>query len=96
LCKWIARQAKSRKILIFIDQCAAHPRDTTALKNIEVLFFPHQNCTSHLQPLDMGIIHDFKCQYRKELIRKAVAIIYGLTGEDEDKQERRRSGRKSC
>jgi len=32
--------AKNRKILLFIDQCAAHPRDTTALKIVTFLFFP--------------------------------------------------------
>ena len=66
--------ARNRKILLFIDQCAAHPRDTTALKNIKVIFFP-PNCTSHLQPLDMRIIHAFKCQYRKQFIWKAAAMI---------------------
>jgi hypothetical protein len=31
--------AKNRKMLLLIDQCATHPRDTTALKNIKVIFF---------------------------------------------------------
>ena len=39
-----------------MDQCVAHPRDTTALKNIEVIS-PPPNCISHLQPLDMGNIY---------------------------------------
>jgi len=34
------RGAKNRKILPFMDQCAAHPRDTTALKNIKVIVAP--------------------------------------------------------
>jgi hypothetical protein len=38
-------RAKNRKILLFIDQCASHPRETTALKDIMVLFLP-PNCTS--------------------------------------------------
>jgi hypothetical protein len=67
--------AKNRKIFLVIYQCAAHSRDTTALKNIKVIFFP-PNCTSCLQPLDMGIIHAFICQYRKELMWKAVTMIY--------------------
>jgi len=66
--------AKTQKILLFMDQCVAHQRDTTALKNIKVIFLT-PNCTSHLQPLDIGIIHTFKCQYSKQLIRKAVAVI---------------------
>jgi len=74
-----------------MDQCFAHPRDTTALKNIKVIFLA-PNCTSHLQPLDMAIIHTFKCQYSKQLVQKAVAVIDGeLLGDagscdDEDKQ----------
>jgi len=94
LCNCIARQWHKTKILLFIHQCAAHPRDTIALKNIKVILFS-PNCTSHLQPLDMGIIHAFKCQYSKELTQKTVAIIYRdymvmqdhLTCEDEEKQE---------
>jgi len=55
---------KNRKILLFIDQWAAYPRDTTAPKNIKVIFFP-PNCTSHLQAVDMGIIHAFKMPVQK-------------------------------
>ena len=64
------RAKKKKKILSFMDQCAAHPRDTTALKNIEVIFNP-PNCTSHLQPLHMG---EHLCQYTKQLIWKAAAM----------------------
>ena len=65
-----------KKILLFTDQCAAHPRASTALKNAKLYFSP-SNCTSHLQPLNMGIIHAFKCQYGKQLIQKALAMING-------------------
>jgi len=68
--------AKNRKILFFIDQCAAHPGVTTAMKNIKVIFFP-PNCTNHLQPVDMGIVHAFKCLYRKQLIWNVTATIEG-------------------
>jgi hypothetical protein len=56
--------AKSSKILLFIDQCAAHPKNTTFLNTNKVVFLP-ANCTSQLQPLDLGIIHASKCHYRK-------------------------------
>jgi hypothetical protein len=68
--------AKNRKILLFIDQCAAHAGVTTALKNI-IVIFSSPNCTSHLQPVDMGIIHAFKCQYRKQCIWDAKAVNEG-------------------
>jgi hypothetical protein len=31
-------EAENREILLFIDQCFAHPTDTTALKNISYIF----------------------------------------------------------
>jgi hypothetical protein len=43
-------------------------------QNIKLAFFP-ANCTSELQPLDLGIIHSFKLNYRKSLIQKAVTLL---------------------
>ena len=77
--------AKNRKILLFIDKCAAHPRDTPALKNIKVIFLP-PNCTSHLQA--------FKYQYSKQLMWKAVATTdRDLCGDAESPNLRRRRRR---
>jgi hypothetical protein len=66
--------SQNRKILLFLDQCAAHPQDTSFLKNVKVVFFP-PNCTSILQPLDQGIIRSFKYHYRKQLVRKTIHVI---------------------
>jgi hypothetical protein len=74
LCNWIARLGQKNRNILFIDQCAAHPRDSIALENVKILFFP-PNCTSHLQPLDLGIIRAFKWQYTKHLIWKAATVI---------------------
>ncbi|XP_042911152.2 major centromere autoantigen B [Parasteatoda tepidariorum] len=60
------------KIILFIDQCSAHP--DLQLSNVRVEFFP-ANCTSKLQPCDLGIIRSFKVFYRKQLVRKAVAEL---------------------
>jgi hypothetical protein len=38
---------QNKKILLFLDQCAAHSQDTSFLKNVKVVFFP-PNCTSIL------------------------------------------------
>jgi hypothetical protein len=65
---------KTRKILLFIIQCAVHPKNTIFLSNIKVVFLP-SNCTS--QALDSGIIHAFKCHYRKQMIRKTVVMTDG-------------------
>ena len=63
---------QNRKIILFIDQCSAHP--DLQLSNVRVVFFP-ANCTSKLQPCDLGIIRSFKAFYRKQLVRKAVAEL---------------------
>jgi hypothetical protein len=47
-------------ILPLIDNCSAD--SNTFLRTIKV-FFPG-NCTSQLQPLDVGIIHAFKCSIK--------------------------------
>jgi hypothetical protein len=33
---------QNRKILLFLDRCAAHPQDTRYLKRVKVVFFPPQ------------------------------------------------------
>ncbi|XP_025208664.1 tigger transposable element-derived protein 6-like [Melanaphis sacchari] len=61
-----------RKVLLFLDNAAPHPH--LKMKNIELVFFP-PNMTSHCQPLDQGVIHQFKKLYRTQLLRKAVADL---------------------
>ncbi|XP_046392284.1 tigger transposable element-derived protein 4-like [Ischnura elegans] len=64
---------QNRKIVVFLDQCPAHPKNMN-LRNIKLVFFP-PNCTSQLQPLDLGIIHVSKSNYRRILVRKAINLI---------------------
>lgn len=54
---------QGRKILLIVDNCPAHP-NVTALQSIELYFLP-PNCTSVLQPMDQGIIRNYKFHYRK-------------------------------
>lgn len=58
---------EKRKIILFIDNCTAH-NDIPKLNAIKVQFLP-ANTTSKLQPLDQGIIKNFKTLYRKEVVR---------------------------
>jgi hypothetical protein len=51
--------SKSRKILLFVDHCPAHPKDVRNFKNVQVEFFP-ANTISVLQPMDQGIIKALK------------------------------------
>jgi hypothetical protein len=59
-----------------------HLKNTTFLSNIKVLFLSG-NCTSQLQLSDLGIIHAFECHYRKQLIRKTVAMVDGRLIQDD-------------
>lgn len=66
-------QAIDRKILMFLDNCPAHPKGLS-FSNIELEYLP-KNTTSVLQPMDQGIIRSFKCHYRKRLIRHVLLQI---------------------
>jgi hypothetical protein len=61
-----------RKVLLFLDNAAPHPH--LKMKNIELEFFS-PNMTSHCQPLDQGVIPQFKKLYCTQLLRKAVADL---------------------
>lgn len=52
------------KILLFIDQYTMHPKEVDFfLQNLKIIFFP-PNCTSKLQPLNLGKIKNLKVYYR--------------------------------
>jgi hypothetical protein len=57
---------QKRKTLIFADNCPAHPH-TQNLKSVTLLFLP-PHTTSKIQPMDQGIIMNFKQDYRRRLI----------------------------
>ena len=64
---------QNRNILLLADNAPTHLIDETIqLSNIKVHFLP-PNTTSHLQPLDAGIINSFKVRIIKIII---VIIIY--------------------
>ncbi|XP_023318329.1 tigger transposable element-derived protein 6-like [Trichogramma pretiosum] len=62
-----------RNILLFIDNCSAH-KIIPELSNIKIQFLP-ANTTFILQPLDQGIIKNFKSFYRKEIINQILLDI---------------------
>ena len=66
---------KARKIILFIDNCAAHPH-VGGLQSIELAYLP-PNTTSEIQPCDQGIINTLKAYYRKKMIRLLVQFIDG-------------------
>ena len=62
----------NRKILLLIDNCAAHPH--VEKSNIKLVFLP-ANTTAKLQPWDAGIIQAVKLSYRTRLLRRIAFAI---------------------
>ena len=67
----------NRHILLLIDNAGGHniTEDTKKkLTHVDLEYFD-PNVTSHIQPLDMGIIRSFKAHYRKALVRHCLKTI---------------------
>jgi DDE superfamily endonuclease len=64
----------SRKILLLVDNFAGHNFNTRVITNIRVERFS-ANMTSHVQPMDAGIIHCFKAHYRQHFLRRALDLF---------------------
>lgn len=66
---------EKRTVLLFLDNCTAHPqRVAERLKFVKLIYFP-PNMTSKVQPLDQGIIQNVKVYYRKRILRKVIKAI---------------------
>jgi len=62
---------QNRHTLLFVDNAPCHPTDIE-LSNIKLQFFPAIT-TSTIQPLDRGVIHSFKANYRTSLVKHIIA-----------------------
>lgn len=70
-----------REVLLFWDNATSHPTDLL-LKNIKLIFLP-PNTTSCCQPLDQGIIQNFKVRYRRLVIARILAEIEKISSAEE-------------
>ncbi|KAH9158386.1 hypothetical protein LEN26_003013, partial [Aphanomyces euteiches] len=68
-------------ILLLMDNAPCHVIPESKLTNVKVVFFP-PNTTCETQPLDAGIIKNFKVKYRKYLIGYLVSLVDSIEGID--------------
>ncbi|XP_027716875.1 tigger transposable element-derived protein 1-like isoform X2 [Vombatus ursinus] len=63
------------KILLILDNAPGHPLHLDDLnENVKVVYLP-PNTTSLLQPMDQGVIADFKAYYLRITFAKAIAAL---------------------
>ncbi|KAH9124184.1 hypothetical protein LEN26_009763 [Aphanomyces euteiches] len=75
-CLWLNKrmEAQGRRILLLIDNAPCHIVPEIMLTNVRVLFLP-SNTTSVTQPLDAGVIKNFKVKYRKLLLSYLISLV---------------------
>ncbi|GFS15127.1 tigger transposable element-derived protein [Elysia marginata] len=64
---------QGRRVLLLVDNCTAHPA-IDDLQMITLKFLP-PNTTSLLQPMDMGVIKNFKGHYCSRLNNRIIASL---------------------
>ena len=66
---------ENRKVILFLDNATCHPESMDdKFSNTKIVFLP-KNTSSRLQPLDAGIIRNFKVKYQKSLVKYVLSGI---------------------
>ncbi|GBO16695.1 hypothetical protein AVEN_77070-1 [Araneus ventricosus] len=78
--KWVQNLDKRmialcRKIALVSANFQAHPKEIIQKLKIVAVFYLPPNTTSKLQPMDQGVIKNFKIHYRKRILRKGIAAL---------------------
>jgi hypothetical protein len=76
--KWILdldETMKKKKIILFMDNATCHGSAASLkLSNIKIEYLP-TNTTSLIQPMDAGVIKNFKCHYRRKILQKILSSL---------------------
>lgn len=68
------------KVILFLDNVSSHSSCMVGkYSNTNVVFLHKTNTTSHLQPLDGGIIKNLKAHYRKLTVKHKLSKTDGST-----------------
>ena len=78
---------QKRKVLLFIDNAPSHTE--SELSNIKLIFLP-ANTTTITQPLNQGIIKNFKVFYRKKLVEHLIANVNAKNQQLQQQQGKRK------
>lgn len=62
-----------RHVVLLMDNATSHS-SSLSLTNIRLIFLP-PNTTAHIQPMDAGIIRNFKLQYRKRMTQHLMTCL---------------------
>jgi hypothetical protein len=75
LWPWHKQCFRDVHCILLLDNCSAHTDldKSRLLQKLVILFFP-PNCTSFMQPADMGMIAGLKVGYRVQMLKKLLAI----------------------
>ena len=66
---------EQRKVVLILNNAYCHPKSIIdSFSQIKIIFMP-KNTTLRLQPLDAGVIQNFKVTYRKRLVKCVLARI---------------------
>ncbi|KAK6477320.1 protein FAM118B isoform X1 [Huso huso] len=66
--------SQKRKVVLVLDSCPAHPAEIAGLQSVCLQMLP-LNTTAHTQPMDAGIIKNFKMHYRQLIVSRLLNAI---------------------
>ena len=66
---------EQRKVILILDNATSHPKSIIDSFSQIKIFFLTKSTTVRIQPLDAGIIQNFKVQYRKRPVKYVLARI---------------------